>query len=84
MQFVSNSTVPFIILLLFSLRMAVWVDRVKTTRFCTWFVLEYNCHTYCITKKHQRGIKNEQKQNSRYLLPNLLPTLYVAWPQLFI
>jgi len=48
---ISNSGVPFTILLLFSLRLAVWVNRVKTTRFCIWFVYEYNFHSYCITEK---------------------------------
>jgi len=43
---VSDSSVPFIILLLFSLLPAVLADRVKTTRVHSHFVHEYNFHTF--------------------------------------
>jgi len=51
----------FIMLLLFSLQLAVWVERIKTTRFHVCFVHEYNFCTFCVTEKahtkHQEQTK---------------------------
>ena len=75
---VSNSSVPFIILLLFSLRLAGWVNRVKTTRFCTCFVHEYNFHTYCITKKYKRDIRINRNRIHDICYQIFLSALYAT------
>ena len=48
---VDDSNVLLIILLLFSLRLSVWVDRIKATSFHVCFVHEYNFHTFYMTEK---------------------------------
>ena len=42
------------------------VDRVKTTRFCTSSVHEYNFNTHCITKRHGGNIKSEEELTYDY------------------
>jgi len=46
----SDSSVPFILWPLFSPRLAVYIDRIKTTRFHICIVLQCNFHAFCITE----------------------------------
>jgi len=65
---VSDSSVPFIILLLFSLLPAVSADRVKTTRVHSHFVHKYNFHTFipCMSATASSRVSNNITPDIQY------------------
>jgi len=62
----TTSVYVLIKLLLFSLQLAVPIDRIKTARFPLCFVHEYNFYTFGFTKMHVKN-RNKQREDPHYL-----------------